>query len=91
MVLTLWALGLGAYTWHWLRQPLRMVQITQTCTTRSLVAIKVDETPPLRSAALHLAKDLWKIGESEAAWQQSSGDATSSEQDLAAQLHQPFS
>ena len=25
MVLTLWTLSLGAYTWYWLRQPLRMV------------------------------------------------------------------
>ena len=29
MVLTLWTLGLGAYTWYWLRQPLRMVQFPQ--------------------------------------------------------------
>ena len=29
MVLTLWTLGLGAYTWHWFRQPIRVVHMPQ--------------------------------------------------------------
>ena len=30
MVLTLWTLSLGAYTWYWLRQPIRTVHIPQS-------------------------------------------------------------